>query len=46
MICDCECNYGKECLFPNEYATTGCNHSLNENVRKNVDALIEMGVLS
>lgn len=24
MICDCSANYGKECLFPEEYNTIGC----------------------
>lgn len=24
MICDCSANYGKECLFPEEYNTVGC----------------------
>lgn len=23
-ICDCSANYGKECLFPEEYDTVGC----------------------
>ena len=23
-ICNCEANYGKECLFPEEYDTVGC----------------------
>lgn len=24
MKCDCNANYGKDCLFPEEYDTTGC----------------------
>ena len=25
FICDCSLNYGKSCLYPDKYLTTGCN---------------------
>ncbi|MNQ26056.1 hypothetical protein D3C85_392820 [compost metagenome] len=41
-LCDCNLNYGKNCLHPKDYETIGCNHESDKSQVQFIRELIEM----